>query len=144
MGKNKAMQAAIIGVIMWLLGFAAVMLLFNLPAFPAIAVVGVLVGAPLPVWFVSWRFLAGTRKESLSFTALTFSAIVLMIQFLLDGLFAASVLFFNMPRFDSAAIKGLFLALEIGYFYISVIPWATSKRLASVGDQGERKEQFSA
>jgi hypothetical protein len=144
MSKNKAMQAAVIGVIMWLLGFAAVMLLVNLPNFPVIAVVGVLVGAPLPVWFVSWRFLVGTRRESLSFTALSFSAIVLLIQFLLDGLFAASVFFFNMPRLDAAAAKGLFLALEIGYFYILVISWATSKRLASVGDRGERKEQFSA
>jgi hypothetical protein len=134
MNKNKAIQAAVIGVIMWLLGFAAVMLLISLPNFPVIAVVGVLVGAPLPVWFVSWRFLAGTRKESLSFEALSFSAIVLLIQFLLDGLFAASVFFLNIPRVDSAAIKGLFLALEMGYFYISIIPWATSKRLARAGD----------
>jgi hypothetical protein len=132
MNKNKVIQAAVIGVIMWLLGFAAVMLLINLPAFPVIAVVGVLIGAPLPVWFVSWRFLAGTRKESLSLNALSFSAIVLVIQFLLDGFFVASMFIFDMPRLDSAAIKGLFLALEIGYFYISVIPWATNKRLTRV------------
>ncbi len=129
MNKNKVRQAVAIGVIAWLLGFIGVMLLIKAPAFPFIVIMTVLLGAPLPAWFVSWRFLAGIREKPMSLNALAFSAIVLLIQFVLDGLFAASVLLFNTPHLEGAAINGVFIALEIGYLYILVIPWIIGRRL---------------
>lgn len=129
MKRQKVIQAVAIGVIAWLLGFLGILLFYNQQYFPVAVVIVVIIGAPVPVWFISQRFLTRIPQQSLSLNALSFSAIVLIIQFFLDGLFALSIFFFNVPQLSVSAVKGLFLALEIGYFYFLLIPWLTSRRL---------------
>ena len=116
-------------MIAWLLGFLGIILFYNQQHFPLAVVIVVSVGAPIPIWLISLQFLKRIPGHSLSINALSLSAIVLMIQFFLDGLFAVSIFFFNVPQLSVSAVKGLFLALEIGYFNILLIPWLTSHRL---------------
>lgn len=135
MNRDKIKQAAAIGVAAWILGFAGVMLFKEFHGFSLAVVIAVCLGAPIPIWFVSFRFLKAIPERSLTAPALAFSGILLGVQFFLDGLFAASIFLFDLPHLDVSAVKAVFLALEIGYFFFLSIPFLTSQQIkTSKGD----------
>lgn len=128
MEKGKAIQAVILGSIGWLFGLAAFALFHGSPLFPGTTAPAVLAGAPLPLWVVAYFYLKSVPAEAAARTAAFMSLIVLVIQFVLDGAFMFAVFHLGFPRLSNEAVRASFLALEIGYFYIGVIPWLEGVR----------------
>ena len=128
MELKKINQAVVIGLIAWLLGFFGIFFFYRSPSFSSLVIPLVIIGAPLPMWAASYLYVKSVESSRAVYYSVIFSLIFLIVQFILDGIFAFSIFFLNKPPLSDISIKSLFQSLLIAYFYIATIPLLEARR----------------
>ncbi len=124
---SKTLEALIIGVVIWVVG-ASMIVVFGDATFFSLAVIptAFLVA---PLMYVITKFhlrdiLTAERTQA----AMRLGIIVTGTQFPLDALGWLMIFHLGYPPLSEAAREMIILALEIGYFWLLIVPLWTEKR----------------
>lgn len=120
---GKSRQAVVIGLALWVAGAGAVILLGPLPFFAGTAPTATLLLAPPAMYFVARFHLRDVSPSMCVATGLRLSVVVTAIQLPLDAMGLVSIQQFGFPSLDSTARLSAMLALQVGYFWMLLVPW---------------------
>lgn len=77
-----------------------------------------------------WRDVPNVERK---FTGIRLGVVVTAVQFPLDALAWLSIFYLNFPALNQAARQAVMLGLEIGYFWMLVVPYWMGQRKVSGG-----------
>ena len=124
---GKTRDALIIGFVIWLAGMLLIALFGSTAYFPLAVVPGALLTAPFMYW-VTRLYLRDVPLAEQASIAVQFGIIVTAVQCPLDALGWLAILKMGYPSLSQVARDALIIGLEIGYFWLLVIPYWVAKR----------------
>lgn len=125
--SSKTLEALVIGVVIWIAGASMIVLFGQAALFPSVATLAAFLAAP--VTYLITRFhLRGVPTAERTSVAIRFGVIITAVQFPLDALGWLIIFNFGSPLPSQAARDAIILALEIGYFWLLIVPWWIGKR----------------
>lgn len=124
---NKITEAIFIGLAIWVVGLLMVLMVGQNPVFPSVAVPAAFLAAPL-IYLLAKFHLRDVPAKERAYAAMRLGVLVMLVQFPLDAIGLFSMFTFNYPPLSSAAKESLVLALEVGYFWLLLVPWWVGKK----------------
>ncbi|MFQ6087970.1 MAG: hypothetical protein ACE5K0_03605 [Candidatus Methanofastidiosia archaeon] len=125
--EYKALEALVIGVAIWIAGALMIILFGQASFFPMAAVSAAFLAAPL--MYIMTRFhLREIPVEKYAYVATHLGIAVSAVQFPLDALGFLAIFKLGYPPLTLATREAIILALEVGYFWLLIVPWWVGKR----------------
>jgi len=124
---NKTKEAIFIGLSIWVVGFLALLMVGQHPVFSLVAVPAAFLTAPL-MYFLTKFHLCDVPAKERAYAAMRLGVLILLVQFPLDAIGLLSMFKFNYPALSQTAKESVVLALEVGYFWLLLVPWWVGKK----------------
>ncbi|MCJ7616559.1 MAG: hypothetical protein MUO43_08495 [Desulfobacterales bacterium] len=124
---NKTQGALVIGIVIWVAGALMIMLFGQSSFFPLVVVPAAFLAAPT-MYIITKFYLRDVPVEEHIYAATRLGVAVTAVQFPLDAMGWFAIFNFGYPPLTLATREAVFIALEVGYFWLLVIPWWVGKR----------------
>jgi hypothetical protein len=126
MGKKK-LEALVVGILIWLAGALLITLFGQSPFFPVAALPAAFMAVPA-MYVITRLYLRNIPLDERRIAAIRLGVIVTAVQFPLDTLGWLVILKLGFPPLTAAAREAVILSLEVGYFWLLIVPWWAGNR----------------
>lgn len=130
MSKTSA-EAFLIGVGLWVVGAAVIVLLGDVPFFPTVAPPAALLLVPVIYRLTKWHLRDVAAPNRLG-TSLRLSILATAVQFPLDICLLLSMYQLGVPDLSLAGQRATVFALLVGYSCLLLVPWWVTARAEAV------------